>query len=57
MGYQHRSNLMIVAFTLSAVVVGGIVFDNQLVLAVKGSKPMNLTRITVEHVRVGRPVI
>ena len=52
MGSQHRRTLMIVAFTLSAVVLGSLVFDSQLALAVKGSKPMNVTCITVEHVRV-----
>ena len=43
MGSQHRRTLMIVAFTLSAVVLGSLVFDSQLALAVKGSKPMNVT--------------
>src|SRR5579862_8770159 len=42
----------VVAFTLSAVVLGDIVFHNQARLIAEGANPMNVTRITVEHVRV-----
>jgi len=52
MGNQHRRNLMIVAFTLSALVLGGNVFHDQSGLASQGGKPMHVTRITVDHVRV-----
>jgi len=52
MGNRHRRNLMIVAFTLSALVLGGNVFHDQSGLASQGGKPMNVTRITVEHIRV-----
>jgi uncharacterized protein (DUF302 family) len=40
------------AFTLSVLVIAGIVFPYQPGLASEGGKPMNVTRITVEHVRV-----
>src|SRR3984893_17045897 len=52
MGNPHRRNLMIVAFTLSALVLGGNFFHDQSGLASQGGKPMNVTRITVDHVRV-----
>ncbi len=52
MGNQHRRNLMIVAFTLSALVLGGNFFHEQSRLASQGANPMNVTRITVDHVRV-----
>src|SRR6266404_8426218 len=52
MGNQHRRNLMIVAFTLSALVLGGNFFHDQSGLASQGGKPMNVTRIAVDHVRV-----
>jgi uncharacterized protein (DUF302 family) len=52
MGNQHRRNLMIVAFTLSALVLGGNFFHEQSGLASQGANPMNVTRITVDHVRV-----
>jgi uncharacterized protein (DUF302 family) len=44
--------LLIVAFTLSAFVFGGIAFDNRPGLASGGGNPVNVTRVTVEHVRV-----
>jgi len=43
---------MIVAFTLSAFVLGGSFFHNPSGLASQEGNPMNVTRITVEHVRV-----
>jgi uncharacterized protein (DUF302 family) len=49
---QRRSIFLMVAFALPAVVLGGIVFRHELGLASEGAKPMNVTRITVEHVRV-----
>jgi uncharacterized protein (DUF302 family) len=52
MGNQHRRNLMIVAFALSVLVLGGNFFQDQSGLASQGGKPMNVTRITVDHVRV-----
>jgi uncharacterized protein (DUF302 family) len=52
MGNQQRRNLAIVAFTLSALVLGGTFFLDQSGLAFQGGKPMNVTRITVDHVRV-----
>ena len=52
MGIQHRRNLMIVAFTLSALVLGSNFFLAQSGLASQGGNPMNVTRITVDHVRV-----
>jgi uncharacterized protein (DUF302 family) len=52
MGNQPRRNLMIVVFTLSALVLGGNLFHDPSGLASQGDKPMNVTRITVEHVRV-----
>ena len=52
MRIQHRRNLMIIAFTLSAFVLGGNGFHDRSGLASQGGKPMNVTRITVDHVRV-----
>jgi uncharacterized protein (DUF302 family) len=52
MGNQQRRNLTIVAFTLPALVLGGTFFHHQSGLASQGGNPMNVTRITVEHVRV-----
>jgi uncharacterized protein (DUF302 family) len=52
MANQHRYNLVIVAFTLSALVLSGNFFHDQAGLASQGGKPMNVTRITVDHVRV-----
>jgi uncharacterized protein (DUF302 family) len=49
---QHRRRLVIIAFALSAFVLGGKFFRDQSGLASEGGKPMNVTRITVEHVRV-----
>jgi len=43
---------MIVAFTLPALVLGGNFFHDQSGLASQGGKPMNVSRITVDHVRV-----
>jgi uncharacterized protein (DUF302 family) len=52
MRIQHRRNLMIVAFTLSGFVLGGNGFHDRSGLASQGGNPMNVTRITVDHVRV-----
>jgi uncharacterized protein (DUF302 family) len=52
MGNQHRCHLMIVAITLSGFVLGGNFFHDRSGLASEGAKPMNVTRITVDHVRV-----
>jgi uncharacterized protein (DUF302 family) len=52
MGRQHRCNLVIVGFTLSALVLGGELFHGESGLASQGGNPMNVTRITVDHVRV-----
>jgi len=52
MGNQQRRNLTIVAFTLPALVLRGNFFHHQSGLASQGGKPMNVTRITVDHVRV-----
>jgi len=52
MGNQHRRNLMVVGFTLSALVLGGNFFHEQSGLASQRGDPMNVTRITVDHVRV-----
>jgi uncharacterized protein (DUF302 family) len=52
MGNQHRGSLMAVAFTLSGFVFGGIFSHDRSGLASQGGKPMNVTRITVDHVRV-----
>jgi uncharacterized protein (DUF302 family) len=52
MGNQHRRKLLMVAFTLSALVLGGNFFHNQSGRASQGGNPMNVTRITVDHVRV-----
>jgi uncharacterized protein (DUF302 family) len=47
-----RALLMMVAFTLSALVLGGKFFHDQSGLASQGGNSMNVTRITVEHIRV-----
>ena len=49
---RQRWTLPVVGCMLSALVLGDLVFHNQFGLASQGVKPMNLTRITVEHVRV-----
>jgi uncharacterized protein (DUF302 family) len=49
---HHRRNLMIAAFTLSALGLGGNFFHDRDGPASQRSKPMNITRITVDHVRV-----
>ena len=46
-----RAILLMVAFTLSAFVLGGNVFHDQSGLASQGGNPMNVTRITVERIR------
>jgi uncharacterized protein (DUF302 family) len=48
----QRRNPMILAFALSALVGGGVCFHDRYGLASQGSKPMNVTRVTVEHIRV-----
>src|SRR5713101_8537590 len=52
MGNQHRRNQMIVAFTLPALVLAGHFYHDQSGRAFLGGTPMNVTRITVEHVRL-----
>jgi uncharacterized protein (DUF302 family) len=52
MGNQHRPNWIIVAYTLLGVVIGSTSFHDRSGLASQGGKPMNVTRITVDHVRV-----
>jgi uncharacterized protein (DUF302 family) len=52
MGHQHRRNLMIAAFTLSALALGGNLYYGQSGLASQGGRPIDVTRITVHHVRV-----
>jgi uncharacterized protein (DUF302 family) len=52
MANQHRSILMIVAFTLPALIVAASFFHGPSGLASQGDNPMNITRITVDHVRV-----
>jgi uncharacterized protein (DUF302 family) len=52
MGNQQRRHLTIAAFTLAALVLGGNFFHDPSGLAAQGGKPMNVTRITVDHVRV-----
>jgi uncharacterized protein (DUF302 family) len=47
-----RPILMTVAFTLSALVLGGNLSRDQSGLESKGGNPMNVTRIAVEHVEV-----
>jgi uncharacterized protein (DUF302 family) len=49
---QHRRNLMLIAVMLSALVLGGNLFHKSTGLASQGGKPMNVTRITVDHVQV-----
>jgi uncharacterized protein (DUF302 family) len=48
----QRRNPMILAFALSALVGGAICFHDRYGLASQGSKPMSVTRVTVEHIRV-----
>ena len=52
MGNQHRRNLMIVAFALPTLVLLGNFIRDQSGLASQGGKPMDVTRITIAHVRV-----
>ena len=52
MATQHRPILMIVAFMLPALVLGSNFFHDPSGPASQGNNPMNVTRITVEHVRV-----
>ena len=44
--------LLIFAFSLSAVVLGAILFHCRSGQASQGSNPVNVSRITVEHLRV-----
>jgi uncharacterized protein (DUF302 family) len=48
----HRRNLVLVAFTLSALFFGGNFYHDQAGLASQGANPMNVTRVTIDHVRV-----
>jgi uncharacterized protein (DUF302 family) len=51
MGIQ-RWKQMSIAFTLSGFVLGGILFHDRSGQASQGGNPMNVSRITVDHVRV-----
>jgi uncharacterized protein (DUF302 family) len=52
MASQHRRNLMTVAFALSGLVLGGNVVHGQAGQAFREGHPLEVTRITVDHVRV-----
>jgi uncharacterized protein (DUF302 family) len=52
MAIQHQRTLMLVALTLSGFVLGSNLFHDQSGLASQGGRPMNVSRITVDHVRV-----
>jgi uncharacterized protein (DUF302 family) len=52
MGNQPRRTWMIIALTLPGAVLGSIVFHDRNGLASQGGDPMNVTRVTVEHVGV-----
>jgi hypothetical protein len=43
---------MIVAFALSAIVLGGTFIHDRSGMASQGENAMNVTRVTIEHVRV-----
>jgi uncharacterized protein (DUF302 family) len=47
-----KAILILVAFTLSALVLGGNASRDQSGPAAQGGNPMDVTRITVEHIRV-----
>ena len=47
-----RPILLMVAFTLPALVLGDNAFHDEAGPASQGGSPMNVTRITVEHIRV-----
>jgi len=47
-----KALLMVVAFTLPALILGGNVSQDQSGLRSQGGNPTNVTRITVEHIRV-----
>src|SRR5437870_3301568 len=49
---KMRTKLMMVAVTLSVLAPGGIVCHDESGLASQGGKPVNVTRITVDHVQV-----
>jgi uncharacterized protein (DUF302 family) len=49
---RQRWTLRMATWMLSAFVLGSIVFHNLSGLASQGGKPMNVTRIPVDHVRV-----
>jgi uncharacterized protein (DUF302 family) len=53
----HRRKLVLIAFTLSALIFGANLYHDQAGLASQGANPMNVTRITIDHVRVvaGKP--
>src|SRR5262249_22306811 len=52
MRVQYQWILLMAAFMLSAAALGAVVFHNQPGLASQRGKPMNVSRITVEHVLV-----
>jgi uncharacterized protein (DUF302 family) len=49
---QQRWKLIVVACTLSGFAFGGILFRDRSGLASQGGNPVNVTRITVEHLHV-----
>jgi uncharacterized protein (DUF302 family) len=49
---QYRRNVIIVAFALAALVFVGNFRHDQFGVASQGGEPMNVSRITVDHVRV-----
>ncbi len=52
MGKQNRRRWMIVACMLSGIVIGANFFHDRSGRASQGGDPVNVTRITVDHVRV-----
>jgi len=52
MGIHHRRKWTIIAFALSSLVLGSIFSYGRSGFACQRSKPMNVTQITVDHVRV-----
>jgi uncharacterized protein (DUF302 family) len=49
---NRQLKLMTIAFTMFGIVLGGMLFHDRSGLASQGGKPMNVSRITVDHVRV-----
>jgi uncharacterized protein (DUF302 family) len=49
---QRPRDLMMVAFTLAALGLGAIFFHDRSGHASQGAHPMNVTRVTIDHVRL-----